>query len=609
MRKLLASSAGTLGTGIFLILCGGPAAKAEEADRRALFGDLHVHTRYSFDAFIFGTRTTPDDAYEFAKGKTIEHPGGFDLQLDRPLDFLAVTDHANYLGMLEAMTQPDHPLSKLDRAADFTQARTIAEKRRAFRSGAYVREHRDVDVIRSAWKRTVEAAERHNDPGSFTTFPAYEYTSSRYGGNLHRNVIFRGDAVPDYPYGRLDSINPEDLWAWMDDLRSQGIEALAIPHNSNGSDGHMFQLVNFAGEPIDAAYAETRMRNEPLVEVTQVKGTSDTHPFLSPNDEWADFEIMPYRIAQWNKSRPRGSYVRDAYQRGLKLQAERGVNPYRFGLVGASDTHNGGGSFDESNFVAKVGILDATAELRGSVPLVCGRRRHRVQRHVLQDLERLRPRRRLGRGEHPRVDLRSVPPQGDLRHQRHPDRRPLLRRRLSRRSGRPRRRGRGGLRQRRADGRRTARGLRERGVSAVPRLGAPGSARHAPAAGPGDQGLERGADQAMEQVFDVACSDGLACPIPRRYRCPDNGADVDLSDCSITPDKGAAELVAVWLRPGSYEAGQHAFYYLRTLENPTCRWSTWDAVKAGVAPRSELPATIQERAWSSPIWVGGPPTR
>ena len=280
-----------------------------------------------------------------------------------------MTDHANYLGMLEAMSQPDHPLSKLDRAADFTQARTIAEKRRAFRSGAYVREHRDVDVIRSAWKRTVEAAERHNDPGTFTTFSAYEYTSSREGGNLHRNVIFRGSEVPDYPFGRLDSANPEDLWAWMDGLRSRGIEALAIPHNSNGSDGHMFQLVNFAGEPIDAAYAETRMRNEPLVEVTQVKGTSDTHPFLSPNDEWADFEIMPYRIAQWNKSRPRGSYARDAYLRGLKLQAERGVNPYRFGLVGASDTHNGGASLDESNFVAKVGILDATAELRGSVPI------------------------------------------------------------------------------------------------------------------------------------------------------------------------------------------------------------------------------------------------
>ena len=211
MGKSLANSAGTLGTAIFLMLGGTLAATAQEADRRPLFGDLHVHPRYSFDAFIFGTRTTPDDAYEFAKGKAIEHPGGFDLQLDRPLDFLAVTDHANYLGMLEAMSQPDHPLSKLDRAADFTQARTISEKRNAFRSGAYIREHRDVNVIRSAWKRTVEAAERHNAPGAFTTFPAYEYTSSREGGNLHRNVIFRGDAVPDYPYGRGDSINPEDL--------------------------------------------------------------------------------------------------------------------------------------------------------------------------------------------------------------------------------------------------------------------------------------------------------------------------------------------------------------------------------------------------------------
>ena len=206
-------------------------------------------------------------------------------------------------------------------------------------------------------------------PAPSRTFSAYEYTSSRDGGNLHRNVIFRDSSVPDYPFGRLDSANPEDLWGWMDDLRSQGIEALAIPHNSNGSDGHMFQLVNFAGEPIDAAYAD------PDAERAAGRGHSGQGhlrhpPFLSPNDEWADFEIMPYRIAQWNKSRPRGSYVRNAYQRGLKLQAERSANPYRFGLVGASDTHNGGASLDESNFVAKVGILDATAELRGSVPLV-----------------------------------------------------------------------------------------------------------------------------------------------------------------------------------------------------------------------------------------------
>ncbi len=606
MWKVLANSAGTLGTTIFLTLCGAPAATAEEADRRALFGDLHVHTRYSFDAFIFGTRTTPDDAYEFAKGKAIEHPGGFELQLDRPLDFLAVTDHANYLGMLEAMSQPDHPLSKLDRAADFTQARTISQKRSAFRGGAYIREHRDVDVIRSAWKRTVEAAERHNAPGAFTTFPAYEYTSSREGGNLHRNVIFRGDAVPDYPYGRGDSINPEDLWAWMDDLRLQGIEALAIPHNSNGSDGHMFQLVNFAGEPIDAAYAETRMRNEPLVEVTQVKGTSDTHPFLSPNDEWADFEIMPYRIAQWNKSRPRGSYVRDAYQRGLKLQTESGVNPYRFGLVGASDTHNGGASLDESNFVAKVGILDATAELRGSVSIVseegitayndtyyktwsasglAGVWAEENTRDSIYDAFR---RKETFATSGPRIVVRIFA--GD-----YPD--DLANRDdvvdLAYAEGVPM----GGELPAGSDGAASPRFL----VWALQDpLGTP-LQRVQVIKGWSDDG------HAKEQVFDVACSDG-GTPDPETHRCPDNGAEVDLSDCSITPDRGASELVALWRDP-DFGAGQHAFYYLRALENPTCRWSTWDAVKAGVDPRPGLQATIQERAWSSPIWIGGPPTQ
>ncbi len=605
MPKPFVSPAAAVAAALTILGAYATGAAAAEADRRALFGDLHVHTRYSFDAFIFGTRSTPDDAYEFAKGKPIEHPGGFELQLDRPLDFLAVTDHANYLGMLEAMSQPDHPLSKLDRAADFTQARTIAEKRRALRSGAYVREHRDLDVIRSAWKRTVEAAERHNDPGAFTAFPAYEYSSRRDGGNLHRNVIFRGDAVPDYPYGRIDSINPEDLWAWMDELRAEGIEALAIPHNSNGSDGHMFQLVNFAGEPIDAAYAETRMRNEPLVEITQVKGTSDTHPFLSPNDEWADFEIMPYRIAQWNRSRPRGSYVRNAYQRGLKLQAERGVNPYQFGLVGASDTHNGGASLDESNFVAKVGVLDATAKLRGSVPITSvdgvtayndtyyktwgasGLAGVWAEENTRDSIYEAFRRKETFATSGPRIVVRFFAGA-------YPDD---------------------------LTGREDAVELAyAEGVPMGGELPAGAPAAAAPRflawalQDPLGTPLQRvqvvkgwsKAGQAMEQVFDVACADG-GMPDPETHRCPDNGAEVDLSDCSITPDKGASELVALWRDP-DYEAGQHAFYYLRALENPTCRWSTWDAVKAGVEPRPSLQATIQERAWSSPIWIGGPPT-
>ena len=428
MRKVLTNSARTLGTTIFLMLGGTLATTAQEAERRALFGDLHVHTRYSFDAFIFGTRTTPDDAYEFAKGKAIEHPGGFDLQLDRPLDFLAVTDHANYLGMLEAMSRPDHPLSKLDRAADFTQARTISEKRRAFRSGAYVREHRNLDVIRSAWKRTVEAAERHNDPGTFTTFSAYEYTSSRDGGNLHRNVIFkgrRGAGLSVRPHWTRS--NPEDLWAWMDDLRSRGIEALAIPPQ-----------LEWLGRPHVPARElrrradRRRLRRDQDAERAAGRG----HPGQG-HLRHAPFPVAERRVGGLRDhalpDRPVEQVEAARFLRPRRLPARaeapggKGRQPLPFRTRG-SQRHAQRRSFPRRIELRRQGRHPGrdcrTARLRTGG---FGGGRHGLQRHLLQDLERLRPRRRLGGGEHPGVDLRSVPPQGDLRHQRPADRRPFLR--------------------------------------------------------------------------------------------------------------------------------------------------------------------------------------
>ena len=343
------------------------ATMANGEERQAYFGDLHVHTRYSFDAFMFGTRATPDDAYRYARGEAITHPAGYQIQLDRPLDFYAVTDHGFFLGMWSAMTDPRHPLAQDPQARRFLDANTAAARGQVYSASIqFLATHPDPRAVRSAWQEIIASAQRNYEPNKLTTFISYEYTSSREG-NLHRNVIFRGDQAPDVPFTRINSLNPEKLWDWMDNLRGQGIEALAIPHNSNGSNGHMFELQTFDGAPLNEAYAEQRMRNEPLVEITQVKGTSDTHPFLSPNDEWADFEIFPYRIASWLKSAPRGSYVRDAYMNGLQLQQERGINPYRFGIIGSSDTHNAGPSLDESNFVSKIGSFDATAQRRGSV--------------------------------------------------------------------------------------------------------------------------------------------------------------------------------------------------------------------------------------------------
>src|SRR5688572_11023226 len=353
------------------------AAEGPNALRDAYFGDLHVHTRFSSDAFIFSTRTGPDDAYRYAKGEAIQHAGGFEVKLTgEPLDFLAVTDHGEYLGVFSSFTEADSPLAKQPfaqrvlNAADAPEIRATFQAMRELRlSGELGKQLTGWEPIhKSAWQEVIAAAERHNDPGKFTTFVGYEYTSAPESQNLHRNVIFRGKGA-DLPFTAQESRNPEDLWAWLDARRAEGIEALAIPHNSNGSNGQMFRLETFDGKPLDAAYADLRMRNEPLVEVTQIKGTSETHPMLSPNDEWANFEIMTLRIATTIPSDIPGSYAREAYGNGLELEQANGFNPFKFGLIGSSDTHNSAGPYDEASYFSKVGKIDDDPAERGSVPL------------------------------------------------------------------------------------------------------------------------------------------------------------------------------------------------------------------------------------------------
>ncbi len=584
------------------------AAVATNPDRNPYFGDLHVHTRYSFDAYLFGTRTDPDQSYAFAKGGPIEHASGISLQMKRPLDFQAVTDHATYLGMLPAMMDENSAVGSHPIAVQLRESYTKGTGRAVFntflpRIGGLV-ENDDLlnlDVVRSAWQEIVAAAERNNAPGTFTTFIGYEYTT---GGpdfeNLHRNVIFQGSEHPDIPFSRLDSVNPEDMWDWLDGLRDRGIEGLAIPHNSNGSDGWMFQTTNFAGDPIDAAYAEQRMRNEPLVEVTQVKGTSDTHPLLSPNDEWADFEIMPIRVASTLSSRPEGSYVREAYRNGLAIEQETGANPYKFGVIGSSDTHNSAGSFEENNYWSKTGMSDITPQQRGSVPLDEPTEDGRIyandasqywgasglagvwadantREHIYAGMRRKETFATSG----PRIPVRffagyDLP--ADM---------------VGRDDA-------------------AAQGYAH-GVSMGSDLLASGTASPKffawASRDPDTKPLQRlqiikgwlDDEGTHETVYDVACAGGVSVDADS-HRCPDNGATVDLATCTTNDATGAAELAALWQDP-QYDAAQKAFYYVRVLENPSCRWSTWDAVRAGVAPNPDMHATIQDRAWSSPVWV------
>ncbi len=576
------------------------AAVSAGAQRNVYFGDLHIHTRYSFDAFLFGTRTNPDDAYAFARGESLRHPSGFDMQLDRPLDFYAVTDHGFYLGMWSAMTDPSHPLHDDPEARTFLDAKTTTERRQAFRTaGQFLTRNFSEGDVKSAWADIIASANRNNAPGEFTTFIAYEYTSSypTDRGNLHRNVVFRGDAAPDIPFSRLDSLNPEELWAWMDVQRQRGMDAIAIPHNSNGSNGHMFELTQTDGSAIDADYASTRMRNEPLIENTQIKGTSDTHPFLSPNDEWADFEIMPYRVATQLRSRPQGSYAREAWLNGLSMQEADGLNPYRFGVVGASDTHNSGEVFDEDRFVSKVGTLDSDAVGRGSVPVnpddeIPGYRETAATYFGASGIAA------VWAEENTRGSIFDA----FRRKETYSTTGTWIRLRFF---------GGYGLSEDMLDadnvGEAYEAGVPMGGDLVAQESGTPGFLVQA-VQDPQAAKLQRlqivkgwvADGRAQEQVYDVACSDGLAVD-PATHRCPDNGATVDISDCSISEGVGASELSTLWHDP-DFDPDERAFYYVRVLENPTCRWSTWDAIRAGTAPRQSIATTIQERAFSSPIW-------
>ena len=585
----------------------GAATPAPNPLRNVYFGDLHTHTNFSYDAFLNGTRATPDDAYRYAQGEPLTHAAGFEIQLDRPLDFFAVTDHASFLGMLPAMLDPEqdvfrHPDSELARSIA-SGALTGTDRQAAY---ADIRAHTlgtregllDLNVVRSAWRETIAAAERHNDPGRFTTFIAYEFTGSPENQNLHRNVIFRGSAAPDVPFSRLDSFNPEELWAWMDRNREAGIEALAIPHNSNGSNGLMFRLATYAGEPLDAGYAEIRTRNEPLVEITQTKGTSDTHPALSPNDEWADFEIWSYRIGGGTTpSQPSGSYVREAYLNGLRLEEERGINPFRFGLVGATDNHAGSGAPTESDYFTAGGRPQRGASIPFDPPRPDG------SLYSASPLGAIRGASGLT-GVWAEENTRESIFDAFRRKETFATTGPRMRVRFFAGYDYP-----ADL----ADDPDLVAAAYAGGVAMGGELVAPGRrvpkflvwANRDPASNPLARlqvikgWIEGG--EAHERVYDVACSDGMSVD-PDTHRCPDNGAIVDLGTCAASDDAGDAELRTLWTDP-DFDPTERAIYYVRVLENPSCRWSTWEAVRAGVEPRPDLPATIQERAWSSPIWV------
>ena len=626
-------------------------------NRNPYYGDLHVHTKYSFDAYVFGVTASPDDAYRYAKGEAIMHPLGYEMKLREPLDFYSVTDHGFYMGMIQAFADTSTDISKLDFAKPFHNlnrednltVESAGERSNIFSSilgAAIVQPYPDwhpkiikawlsrnvqaalksfdYDIHKSAWADVARSANEHNDPGNFTTFIGYEFTTSTNieGGNLHRNVIFESSKASIRPWTRIDSLNPEDLWTWQDLLRDKGIDTISMPHNSNGSNGQMFEMESFKGDAIDILYSEKRMRNEPIVEVTQVKGTSETHPLLSPDDDWADFEIMDVRVGSRppTYSKPSGGYVREAYLNGLTLEFTKQGNPYKFGLIGSSDTHTGAGAFDESDYWSKVGLLDGDPENRGSVPLT-EENVDRLKEYMAafnQPISTIK----LDQGEYANTGFTQWGASGLAVAWAEENTRESIFQAFKRKETFA------------TTGSRIA--VRFFGGYDLSSIDLNSDSLVSQAY---QKGVTMGGDllndnnktpefivwaqrdkngaplqriqiikgwmdsnsgRPSEYVYDVACSDGLSVD-PLTNRCPDNGARVNISDCSISKNVGSTELKTIWKDP-DFNPLDKSFYYVRVLENPTCRWSTWDAIKRGFKPREDLHETIQERAWSSPIW-------
>ncbi len=600
-RSIRISSVRIAATVLALLAGAAAMAAAPEAnpDRDAYFGETHIHTSWSFDAFVFGTTMTgPEEAYKFALGETIKHPAGYDIKITRPLDFMAVTDHSEYAGTVKLANDPTSELSKLP-IAEKLKVQGPADIQRIYQWLATsiittpIKELLDPAVAGSVWKEVVRIADKYNQPGKFTTFAAYEWSSTPDNRNLHRNIIFKDTKkVPALPFSSIDSDHPEDLWKWMDGQRKSGNEVLAISHNANLSDGMMFPLeVDSKNRPIDAAWAQERVNNEPLTEIHQLKGTSETHPVLSPNDEFADYEILTYLLGGVDRiPKVHGSYVREAYENGLAMQQARGYNPYKMGLVGGSDSHSSAAGYSQSDYFGGHGLVDGKPQQRLSGKEMTGMNMGLLSTAGLGGVwaesntrdaifSALQRKETFGTSG-VRIKVRFFGG-WDFR----PD---ILARKDWVRSGYQ-------------DG--------------VP-MGAdlPAKKGGAPTfivwavKDPDDGNLDRiqiikgwtKDGQIFEKVYDVVWA-GDRRPDPATGKLPAVGDTVDLKNASYTNTIGATELMKVWKDP-DFHPELNAFYYARVIQIPTPRWTTYDAKTIGAPPPGFVPATVQERAWTSPIW-------
>ena len=579
-------------------------------DRNAYFGEEHIHTSWSVDAWLFGNRITgPDDALKYAQGQTIKHPLGYDIKIDTPMDFMGVTDHSEYVGVTKEANTPGSAISKLPEAQPLIihDVNNAAEVQKVFlyllslTNKPPIKAFMSPAVAGTIWKKNVQIADENNHPGKFTAFCSYEWTSMPNNRNLHRNVFFKDCAkVPEMPYTSLDSNHPEDLWNWMDTQRKAGNDLLAISHNANVSDGWMYPIdVDTYGRPIDAAYASSRDRNERLVEIKQIKGASEAHPLLSPNDEFANYEIysalLGIPVDSGRVDHITGSYARQALKDGITMQDTRGYNPYKFGMAGGSDSHNTGSPYRQDNFFGGHAQMDGTVDRRLAGLLMGGTIDVRLENpggltgvwaeeNTRSSLFDAMYRKETFGVSGPHIKVRffggwdynkdSLGAK-DWVHQAYQKGVPM-----------------------------------GQDLQAMPQGGkgtAPTFVVWA-VKDPSSANLDRiqiikgwtQNGQSFEKIFDVAWA-GDRKPDKFTGRVPAIKSTVDMEKATYTNDQGATELKTVWTDP-EFDASQHAFYYARVLEIPTPRWTFMQAVKAGLPPPDVVPLTGQERAWTSPIW-------
>ena len=582
----------------------GPAL-AGNPERDAYFGETHVHTSWSLDAWLLGNRTTgPADAYKYFKGEPIKHPAGYDVKIVTPLDWAGVTDHSEYVGVIKYANDPNSPVSKLPAAQPLkiNPDKPLAEEgirifnyaAKVLFGGPPVKALMDPKVSGTVWKETIAAANEANEPGKFTAFCSYEWTSMPNNMNMHRNVFFKAcEKVPEAPFSALDSAFPEDLWNWMDGERRKGNELLAISHNANLSEGRMYPTeVDLRGRPIDAAWAESRVRNERLIEIHQIKGTSETHPLLSPNDEFAGYEIMQFLIGDPPGRTPQlvGSFARQALKDGLAMQGSKGFNPYKFGFGAAADSHNTAVAYRQENWFGAHALTDATPEIRMAGKIAAGMDPRALspagltgvwaEENTRASIFEAMQRKETFAVSGPHIKVRLF---GGWEYA--PD---MLNDAAWVKTG-------------------YAKGVPMGGDLPAARGKAPTFVVWAlkdPTSGNLDRiqivkGWSR-SGQSFEKVYDVVWS-GDRKADKWTGAVPPVGNTVQVENATYTNSIGAVELKKVWTDP-EFDPALDAFYYARVLEIPTPRWTTIQAKQLGIAPPDVVPPTIQERAWTSPIW-------